>query len=368
VDTVTSLPRATATIHYRSFHRHEYSGGTTSLIILLNLVVIVRFGANIYLLFYLYGGGTGIDFLQVFGGFFLCATIYFLSTAPIQGFKINRFLWRSASVFQTGSGKKLLLRIRSRIVLSRPVGFSLFVILLGVLVIVSFVFDSKQAAGIWLDFAVACVCSLGGYLFLVYLSYRLELSEFDARLIEIILLISLALSNPDFVPGQDAIHLGFFLYRLPLDRFPFYLSFVIGGIAAGSVLMFLFRIGSRVVSLSRKIAAAENRTVTNEKSRVMVRLYFKFIKLKYWIILYFISYAIIINYHLQAKAKMNTLLGFLGVAVFSFTIFLFSLDAMTREQWGLKVLERERVVIFTAPILIHVLLSGLPLLFYIVAR
>jgi hypothetical protein len=368
MDQVDSLQTAVRTIHGRTFHRMEYSPGMTTLVIIFNLIVLVRFGADIYLLFYLQAGGVAaLDLAQVFGGLFLFAGCYLCSSAPMQGYKLHAFLPEAAMIFRTGKGRRLLRLLKLRTLLYRPLGFVMSAILFVVLIIFSVLYPGKLGGIPWFSFAAASVLSVGGYCGLTFLSARLRLPEFESRLIEIIFLFILAFANADFVPVNGTVMLLLYYHPLPLYQPVFFILLLSGVFAVCMLMLFIFRLGELIYS--RRLRGGPSPVHDENKKQaapaLLLRLYFKFISVKYWIAVFFVSYLIMINKKMNMEIKIKSMLGLSAFALFSFMFFIFSLDGQTREVWNIKVLSRKQASVFLPPAIIHSFLALLPLLVYL---
>jgi hypothetical protein len=364
VDTLKDFRSDVSRIMKRTLHRGEYASGLTSLLIILTLIVLVRFGANIYLFLSLRAGGAAVlNVKQIWGGMLFAAVHYVIAGAFIQGFKINRFLTPSAAVFQTSRGRRLFSRLKTRVLVYRPLLFGIFAVLFCFAVLLSVLFGGDTAWFVWLYFVLAAAAAFGGYIAVAALSGCFRLEEFESRLMEVLFLSVLVFSNPDFVSTENGLMLGFFLMPLPFGRLPLWLAGVLAAAAAAVLLIAVFRIGSTIFT-ARSVGGSGGRAAAGFVPPLSLKLYGKILKPRFWLLLFAAAVLVSVNQHLQARQKLLTVIGISATAVLTFTIFLFSLDIRLREAWHISPLKREHVGLFILPLFLHLLLSAIPYLLY----
>ena len=365
MDTLKDFRSDVSLIIKRSFHRGEYASGLTSLLIILTLIVLVRFGANIYLFLSLQAGGEAVLLVrQIWGGMLFAAVHYVIAGAFIQGVKINRFLTPSAAVFQIPRGRRLFSRLKARVLLYRPLLFGIFAALFCFGVCLSVLYGGQAAGFVWPCFALAAAAAFGGYLAVSVLSVRFRLEEFESRLMEVLFLSVLVFANPDYVSTESGLMLGFFLMPLPFGSLPLWLAGVLASAAAALLLIAVFRVGSSLLSAFPAGGRSGDRAAAGFVLPLSVRLYGKILKARFWLLLFAAAALVSVNRHLQARQKLLTVFGISGTALLTFTIFLFSLDIRLRGAWHLSPLKREHAGLFVLPLLVHLLLSAIPYLLY----
>lgn len=340
----------------RSFRRSEFASGLTSLVIILTMIVVIRFSANIYLFFSIRSAGNTMNLLQIWGGLLFTAAVFSFSGGFIQGYKLRRYLPPTAAVFQPSRGKTLLGRLKLRMLLYRPLAAGLLALLFGFGIAIAIGPGRGNGLRLWSYYFITLALLAIIYPLISRLSEKSKLEEFEARLLEVLILSALVFSNPDFLRSGDVLSLSFFRMPLPFDAFIVLPAGLLGIGGLSALLIVFFSIGRGFLQRA------------GEKPKnipLLVKIYFTILKPRYWVLLLGLAVLIHINVHLQASQVFLSIAGLSVIAVLSFTVFLFYADIMTREQWRIPFLRRDTAGLLVLPGIIHICLSLLPYLPYV---
>lgn len=343
------------TLRRRGTHRLLGSPALGTLSAFLTGLVIIRLGANLFLLADLHGRGTPVDWLQAARSHFVFLGALLLWAAPLSAFRTGSALPVPCFIDTAFRGRKF----RSFFLMQSGFLQPQTLIAAGLLILTAVTAQLPAGfhPGITGSALLTLCLSVGGFILTLRLLQRLQPPRFETEILQALYLITLALSNPDIGSRRGSISIlyrgVYHLFSSPEELPLALIIFTAAALGIPLVFKILSRLGDR-----------RNAAVFRDP---LLCWYVRFFRLRTWLILYGILGALFMSPFVSPEVKGWALFLSILFGIVSFLAFLSHCDNTLYEKWGQRLMDREHRRIPAKALGAHILGMAIPAAGYIAA-
>lgn len=338
----------------RGTHRHAGNPSLGTFSAFLTLLVFIRIAANLYLAIDLWGQGSAVNAGQIAGAHFVFLTAYGIMVGSLSAFRISFSLPRVCFIDFPPGGKTFRQGFIRRVAFLRPFNLAFLAIFLAATIVFAVISGNWPATAAKAITVLAVVAA--GIIVVITAAARILPSPSDTQLMETLCLLVLVGLNPDIVSIRGQVGISFWGFSPNLYSF---LELALTGVLI-TVLTLV------VIFLVRLLTVTSELFHRQTPSRPLGSWYRRFIRIKWWVLLY----AVVLPLMISPGVSVNTKRWALAVSVLfgaaTYAYFISQCDNTLREKWRLSLFDKGNIRLLTSSILLHILLTAVPLAGYFV--
>ena len=356
MDTRININRLSRELYRRGTHRllgNPFLGSFTAF---LAVLFLVRIAANFYLAINLWNKGSNIDAVQIASAHFVFLSAYVIWVGSLASFRIGCSLPALCFVNFTPHGKHFRSGFIRQTAFLRPMNIASVSIILFMTIVFSMVCGGWQAVVVR-ALVVLSFIFIGIVIVIAVASWALP-SQSEIRMLEMLYLLFLVLLNPDIGSSNNRISILFrgCHYFSPIV---WNVGFTVGLIVMLSILVLL---------LVRVLSAMGNLFRRQLSFRPMESWYLRFLRIRYWVVLYMITIPVFVSSVISPSTKWWTLLLSILFGVASYLYFIAQCENTLYEKWRCSLSDKGSIRFIAGSVWIHIVLMTIPVLGYIVTK
>ncbi len=344
------------TIKSRGSHRLRVAPSAGTALGFMTLIFFIRITANILMIINLARHNVRINFIQNADIHFLLLSAYLIWIVPLTGYQVSGALPSSTFIELLPGGKRFISRFRIHITFMRPVPAAIVFLIL--FISVSFSLMSRRFFPLIIRTSVVITVAFSAVALLLKVYAWLKPSVTEAQMLHMLFLFILVFVNPDISPRESGIItvVGNRYYELMSIR----LTVVLIGVVILSVLILIC-----IIKITSLVSDSARRRF---KLSPVEEWYWKIVKFRSWIIIYFLSIPVLFLKYFSLRIKLYALVFLAGISFFSFLAFAFHCDNVLREKWQFSIMEKNNRNLLLKPLLTHLFLTSIPFMSYFTVR
>jgi hypothetical protein len=358
MDTSINLNRLARKLYRRATHRLLGNPFLGSFSAFLTLLLLIRIAANFYMVVRLSNTNPNIDAVQIASAHFVFLSAYAVWVGTLGSCRIALALPRYCSIDFALHARRFRSMFLRRVVLFRPMTVAYLSIMLLTALISSAICGSWGS--IFCRYLIVLLSTFAAVIVVTALSSRSFPSRSELQILETLYLLFLLVLNPDIGSSKGVIRISFLSGSL---RYSFSNLWQVG-----SAVGVIFILALLVLFLLRGLTGVSKLFRRQISFSPMERWYWRFLRIRSWVILYVIVTPIFISSAVSQSTKRWTLVLSILFAVASYLYFISHCENTLHEKWRCSLFDRGNSRLLARTILNHAALMGIPVLGYIVFR
>lgn len=356
MDTSSGVSRFSAVLLQRGTHRLQGNPSLGTFSAFLTLLFFIRIAANLYLAVDLSSRGSSLDAVQIAGAHFVYLAAYGIVIGSLSAFRVGFALPQVCFINFSPLGRSFRNGFIRRAAFLRPLNMVFLAVFIAAAVMFSMVNESWQP--IVFRASIVFISVVFGIVIVVTAASRLIPGRSEIQLMETLSLLVLVGLNPDIAGKSGLVGVSFRGFSLdfhPILELEFLVAVII---VLALIILLIIKVLSAAGSLFQKQAPM----------RPMESWYRRFIRIKWWVLLYAAVTPVFASPFFSSAAKRWALIAAILFSIFSYAYFIAQCENTLREKWRISLYDKGNVKLLMSSFLLHIILTLVPLARYVAAR
>ncbi len=322
----------------------------------LTLLFLVRIAANLYLVIDLSKKGSTLDAVQIASVHFILLSAYIVWVGSLATLRISLSLPRLCFVNFSPRGRRFRSRFLRQISLLRPMNMASASIILLTAFILSMICANWRFVVVR-ALVVLCSTFTGFVIVIAVASWSLSRRS-EIQIIEMLYLIFLVAVNPDigFTDNRVSIFFGGRHYSFH------------GILDVAATIGLIVMLALLILLLVRVLSSMGNRLRRQLPLRPMERWYWRFLRIRSWVLLYMVVIPVFISSFTTVSTKRWAFVLSILFGVASYLYFIAQCETTLHEKRRCSLFDKGNLRLIARSVLIHIGLMTVPVIGYIIGK